>query len=202
MRGTSSRTTSVANVDDPEAQPRVTSVGGTSLESDNPGTNPQPACPASVETVWNVDNLCNASANEGGDSGFLWCAATGASGGGSSSFWGRPFYQQGPGINNPFTTRSNATTQCSFAAVGTPCREVPDISANADQYTPYAEYCTGNASTTNSICGTFSGSETLPGWFSIGGTSLPAPLRSGIAADRDSYQGFRGGNLNPLLYLL
>ena len=67
---------------------------------------------------------------------------------------------------------------------GTPCREVPDISANADPYTGYAEYCTGSAR--------------LPlqhmrhhlrdpyGWFGIGGTSLSSPLVSAIVADHDS----------------
>jgi subtilase family serine protease len=197
--------TSIVNVDDPEAQPWVTSVGGTSLESDNPGMNPSPPYPANgVETVWNVDNLCNTSADEGGEPGLFWCGVDGpgAGGGGSSQFWGRPFYQAGPGVNNPFSTTGNGTTQCSFAATGTPCREVPDISANADEWTPYAEYCTGNAHTPGSSCGQFSGSFNPPGWFGIGGTSLSSPLWSAIIADRDSYQGARSGNINPLLYLL
>ena len=129
-------------------------------------------------------------------------ASSGDDGGGSSSFWGRPAYQQGPGITSRFTTYGNGTTQCAFAAIGTPCREVPDISANADQFTPYAEYCTGNANTPFSTCATFSASQPVPGWFGIGGTSLSSPLWSGIAADRDSYQGHRSGNLNPLLYQL
>ena len=86
--------------------------------------------------------------------------------------------------------------------MGTPCREDPDISANADEYTAYAEYCTGNENTPFSVCGTFSASEPVPGWFEIGGTSLSSPLWSGIIADRDSYQGHRSGNVNPLLYLL
>jgi len=190
------------SVDDPESQPWVTSVGGTSWQNFNPGTRPRPAYPAGVESVWNVDNLCNTSADEGGQPGLFWCAETGGGGGGTSSFWGRPFYQHGPGINNPYTTVGNGTTQCAFAANGTPCREVPDISANADQFTPYAEYCTGNANTPNSVCATFSGSQNPPGWFGIGGTSLSSPLWSGIAADRDSFQGHRSGNFNPLLYLL
>ncbi len=183
----------------------MTSVGGTSLESDNPGMNPSPPYPANgVETVWNVDNLCNTSADEGGEPGLFWCGVDGpgAGGGGSSQFWGRPFYQAGPGVNNPFSTTGNGTTQCSFAATGTPCREVPDISANADEWTPYAEYCTGNAHTPGSSCGQFSGSFNPPGWFGIGGTSLSSPLWSAIIADRDSYQGARSGNINPLLYLL
>jgi subtilase family serine protease len=192
-------------VDDPEAQPWVTSVGGTSWQSDNPGTNPHPAYPAGVESVWNPDSLCNSQGpnrGNGNQGGFFWCNTTGAGGGGSSSFWGRPAYQQGPGITSRFTTYGNGTTQCAFAAIGTPCREVPDISANADQFTPYAEYCTGNANTPFSTCATFSASQPVPGWFGIGGTSLSSPLWSAIAADRDSYQGHRSGNLNPLLYQL
>jgi kumamolisin len=192
----------IVNVDDPEAQPWVTSVGGTSWQTDNPGTKLHPAYPKGVESVWNPDDLCNTSADEGGQTGQFWCNTTGAGGGGSSQFWGRPFYQRGPGINNRYTTHANTTTRCVFAASGTPCREVPDISANADQFTPYAEFCTGNANTPNSVCGTFSDSQPVPGWFGIGGTSLSSPLWSGIAADRDSYQGHRSGNLNPLLYLL
>jgi subtilase family serine protease len=189
-------------VDDPEAQPWVTSVGGTSLQTDNPGSTARPAYPTGVESVWNVDSLCNEEADEGGDTGLFWCNTTGAGGGGSSSFWGRPWYQAGPGVNNSFTTDGNGTTQCAFAATGTPCREVPDVSANADEFTPYAEYCTGGSKTPDSVCATFSGSQPVPGWFGIGGTSLSSPLWSGIAADRDSYQGHRSGNFNPMLYRL
>jgi len=194
-------------VDDPESQPWVTSVGGTSLQTDNPGTNTHPAYPRGVESVWNVDSLCNEDANEGGtaadpDSGLFWCNTTGAGGGGSSSFWGRPWYQAGPGVINSFVTTGNGTTQCAFATRGTRCRQVPDISANADQYTPYAEYCTGNKKTPGSVCGTFSAAQPTPGWFGIGGTSLSSPLWSGIAADRDSFQGHRSGNFNPMVYRL
>ena len=189
-------------VDDPESQPWVTSVGGTSWQTDNPGTNTHPAYKAGVESVWNVDSLCNESADEGGDTGLDWCDSTGAGGGGSSSFWGRPWYQAGPGVINSFVTTGNGTTQCAFATKGTRCRQVPDISANADQYTPYAEYCTGNSKTPGSVCGTFSSSQPTPGWFGIGGTSLSSPLWSGIAADRDSFQGHRSGNFNPMVYRL
>ena len=38
------------------------------------------------------------------------------------------------------------------------------------------------------------------GWFGIGGTSLSSPLWAAVTADRDSYQGRRTGNINPLLY--
>jgi kumamolisin len=194
--------TTVVNVLDPPAQPWVTSVGGTSFESFNPGSNPHPRYPTGVETVWNVDNLCNASANEGGSPGFFWCAETGAGGGGNSQYWGRPFYQFGPGITNRYTAYGNGTTKCALAALGSACREVPDISANADEYTPYAEYCTGDASTPFSVCGTFSSGQTPPGWFGIGGTSLSSPLWSALIADRDGFWHGRIGNVNPLLYFL
>lgn len=201
--------TTIVNVLDPPAQPWVTSVGGTSFESFNPDTNPNPNYPTGVETVWNVDNLCNTSANElaipGGAfgyplSGFNWCALTGAGGGGNSQYWGRPIYQFGPGITNPYTTYGNGTTQCSLAPLGTPCREVPDVSINADEYTPYAEYCTGSAATPYSVCATISG--TPSGWFGIGGTSLSSPFWSAIIANHDGFWHGRIGNANPLLYLL
>jgi len=194
--------TTITNVADPPSQPWVTSVGGTSFESFNPNSNPNPNYPNGVETVWNVDNLCNASASEGGIPGFDWCSLTGAGGGGNSQYWGRPFYQQGPGITNSSTVYGNGTTNCALAAKGTPCREVPDISANADAYTPYAEFCTGSAATPFSTCATFSGGQTPPGWFGIGGTSLSSPLWSAIIANRVGFWSHRVGNANPLLYLM
>ncbi len=193
--------TTVVNVNDPPSQPYMTSVGGTSLTHFNPGQNPFPSYPGGgAETVWNVDNLCNESANEGGQPGYFWCAETGAGGGGASQFWGRPFYQRGPGVNNPDTTFGNGSTQCALARTGTPCREVPDISVNADEYTPYSEYCTGNASTPFSVCATIS--STPAGWFGIGGTSLSSPFMAAIIADRDGFNGRRTGLADQLLYSL
>ena len=195
--------TTIVNVLDPPAQPWVTSVGGTSWGTYNPGDNPNPAYPSGDESVWNVDNLCSNAApgpSNDGTGGFFWCAETGAGGGGSSQWWGRPSYQSGPGVNNPNTTYGNGSTHCALAGTGTPCREVPDVSANVDEYTPYAEYCTGNASTPYSVCAGIT--TDAPGWFGIGGTSLSSPLWSGIIADRDSYQGHRSGNINPWLYSL
>jgi subtilase family serine protease len=191
--------TTIRNVLDPPSQPWVTSVGGTSFNHFNPAAHRHPGYPRGAETVWNVDNLCSTKSIAGFDP-FFFCAATGAGGGGASQYWGRPHYQRGPGVNNPFTTHGNGTTQCSLATEGRPCREDPDISANADEYTPYSEFCTGNSDTPFSVCGTFSDSQVPPGWFGIGGTSLSSPLWSGIVADRVSFQGHRAGNINPLLY--
>ena len=198
--------TDIVDVQDPSSQPWVTSVGGTSLESDNPGTDPHPAYPRGVETVWNTDNLCSASApapSNDNQGGFFWCSDLpgGAGGGGNSQWWGRPFYQSGPGVSSQYSTRGNGSTQCALASAGTPCRETPDISADGDPYTGYAEYCTGNASTPESFCN-FTASQPAPGWFMIGGTSMSTPLWAATTADRDSYTGLRTGNINPLLYLL
>jgi kumamolisin len=194
--------TNVVNVDDPGSQPWVTSVGGTSFESDNPGANSRPGYPADgTETVWNPDNLCSDHAKAAANDklgGYYWCgdSGVGAGGGGSSKFWGAPSYQRGPGVISKYTTHS--PTSCVLASgLGTPCRQVPDVSADADEYTGYAEYCTGNASTEYSDCATFPKGG---GWFMIGGTSLSTPLWGALITDRDSDQGSRAGNINPLVY--
>jgi subtilase family serine protease len=193
--------TTQANVMDPASQTWVTSVGGTSLEGDNPGTNPNPGTPVpGDETVWNVGNLCSdqgPAADNDQQGGLFWCANTGAGGGGSSQFWGRPFYQKGPGVNSATTEFGNGSTACSLAAVGTPCREVPDVSANADEVTPYTEFCTGSAATPNSECAALPGGG---GFFGIGGTSLSTPLWGALIADRDGFQHNRAGNINPEVY--
>jgi kumamolisin len=200
--------TDIADVQDPSAQPWVTSVGGTSLESDNPGTNPHPAYPRGVETVWNADNLCSsqpAAPSNDNLGGYFWCtravSRTGAGGGGPSQWWGRPFYQRGRGVNSQYSTYGNGSTDCALASVGTPCRETPDISSQADIFTGPADYCTGPANT-NSWCNSLLGQEPDPGWFEVGGTSLSTPMWASITADRDSYTRWRTGNINPLLYQL
>lgn len=184
---------------DPGAQPWVTSVGGTSLETDNPGVRPNPSYPNGVESVWNILNLCNDTST-----GLADCAEYGAGGGGHSIFWGRPAYQRGPGVNNAHTVSGPAN--CALAATGQACREVPDVSANADELTGIAEYCSGS-SYVSPITPVPYGSACLgitdaaaPHWFQIGGTSLSSPLWSGILADRDAYEGYRSGNANYLLY--
>jgi subtilase family serine protease len=189
------------NLADPAAQPWVTSVGGTSFETFNPGQNPHPGYPHGVESAWNTGNLCNRSTDEGGMPGLFYCSTLGASGGGNSQYWGRPAYQHGLGVTSKDSTRGNGRTHCALAPRGTLCREIPDISADADPYTPYAEYCTSGFATTNSLC-TFSADQVPPGWFGIGGTSLSGPVWAGIFADRDSYLGRRSGNANPLVYQL
>lgn len=191
----------MVNVGDPSSQPYVTSVGGTSFNNDNPGTNPNPSYPApGTESVWNAYDLCSEAANTDGESGYWWCTNLGAGGGGVSQFWGQPSYQTGPGVINAYTEYANAKKgTCVLAARKKPCREVPDVSANADPWTGYAEYCTGEASQ-GSVCATITGN--VPGWFAIGGTSLSSPLWSAVIGDRDGYKGRRTGLANTLLYSL
>jgi len=195
------------SVFDPAAQPYVTAVGGTSFEGYNPGTDATPGYNG-AESAWDADNLCQDSATVvDGESGYDWCVAGtqpvgagNAGSGGSSAYWGRPGYQTGPGVNNPYTTDGNGTTDCSLAADGTPCREIPDVSADGDTYTGYSTYCVATSSDTLSQCYALESKESVTGWFSVAGTSSASPLWAGIAADMESYAGAREGFLNPLLY--
>jgi kumamolisin len=173
-------------VDDPTSQPLVTSVGGTSFGTFDPGRNRHPSYPRRGETVWNPLNACS-----GTPSGLDGCAQFGAGGGGVSRFWPRPSYQFGPGVTSEQSANGCRRVPRRF------CREVPDVSANADEFTPYAEYCTGDPST-NSTC------VTAPStWFGIGGTSLSAPVWGAILADSVSLGGgARIGLANRALYAL
>ncbi len=177
--------------EDPSTQPFVTSVGGTSFESFDPGSNKNPSYPQGFETIWNPLASCSASNLTG-------CLNYGAGGGGVSRFWPMPSYQSGAGVISSFSQKA---PYCSQATKGEYCREVPDVSANADEYTPYAELCTGNPAT-NSTCAQFSASQPAPGWFGIGGTSLSSPLWSGIIGLWDSVHGARFGSANYGLYQL
>ena len=191
-------------VDDPAGQPWVTSVGGTSFGTFNPAGRARPAYPAAgTETVWNVDDLCGQQGpgtSNGNLGGPYWCGAgaynTGAGGGGSSKFWAAPPWQRGPGVDSPYTRRGSSS--CALASGGsTPCHQVPDVSADADEFTPYATYCTGGPGEARSYCPPLGEGG---GWAGIGGTSLAAPLWAALLGDRDGYQGGRTGNAGPLVY--
>lgn len=157
-------------VDDPASNPFMTGVGGTSLGSFDPGSNPNPSYPATGESVWN--NGCTSS------------GCNGAGGGGNSTVWAQPFYQSGPGVSSSF---SQSGAYCNQSA-GVPCREVPDVSMNADNNTGYAIYCTDFAG-----CGG-------GGWQIFGGTSCAAPLWAAIVALRDSFRNNRLGTAGFALY--
>jgi subtilase family serine protease len=194
---------------DPSSQPWVTSTGGTSFTSFDPGTNPNPSYPYGTEAVWNTLDVCSGNnSSTASSTGITNCNTYGAGGGGHSIFWPMPNYQRGPGVINPYTVSGSGN--CALAAAGQPCREVPDISANSDPLTGYAEYCTGSSYVSPNPTGTdyesacFGMTQTpgAPGWFHIGGTSLSAPLFGALFTDRDAYQGHRSGAASYLLYAL
>jgi subtilase family serine protease len=149
--------TSSLAVDDPASQPYVTGVGGLHMST----TSYPP-----TESVWNDSTT-----------------ATGAGGGGVSISHAMPSYQSGaPSSLNVINSHSSGS-QCG-APSGTYCREVPDVSADADPYTGYLIYYEGS-------------------WTGIGGTSAAAPLWAAFTALVDASSSCAGksiGFANPLLY--
>ena len=154
-----------AAVDDPASQPDVTGVGGTSLAS---------IAPRPSESVWN-DGV-----------------TVGAGGGGVSSFWPMPAYQSAaPSALHVINSGSSGTT-CGASAGD--CREVPDVSADADPATGYTIYWNGGGS---------SDPTQQEGWQVVGGTSGAAPLWAALIALTNASAGCHGvavGFANPALY--
>jgi kumamolisin len=168
---------------DPASNPYVTAVGGTSFFGTyDPGTTANPAYPTGEEYVWNTLNNCTDTVDPDTNS---YCPF-GAGGGGVSQVWGRPAYQYGPGVSNSLS-RSGA--YCHQAS-GVACREVPDVSINADPNSGYSVYCSD------------SGDGNCTGWFQVGGTSAGAPLWAAIATLADGYHHHRFGLMNYQLYTL
>ena len=137
----------------PASSPWVTGVGGTNftLDANNLISN---------QVVW----------NDGAD------APGWAGGGGYSTIFKRPSYQNGVVTPN--------------------ARAVPDVSMLADSPPGYAIYCTAPECT----------AQGGPSWQQVGGTSAAAPLLAGGVAlvDQDLHRKGREflGFLNPLLYEL
>ncbi len=163
-------------VDDPGSQPFATSVGGTSMTS---------AGPPPIETVWNDDDP-NVDYSRFG-------IQKGAGGGGVSSLWAMPAYQSTAvstlGVLNTYSSGA----PCAAAAGS--CREVPDVSADADPRYPYLDYWNGNSNTARSESG----------WQGTGGTSGAAPVWAALLALADANRACRGtlvGLANPKLYEL
>jgi Pro-kumamolisin, activation domain/IPT/TIG domain len=187
------------SVEDPASQPYVLAVGGTTIQDADPSHYD--------ETVWN--------------DGAEW----GGGGGGISESWMAPSWQllapvptgeefPGSPTSNDFTTAStfestqtvssqNATPGfCTSSSAyptgsGAACRTLPDVSAQADEFT--------GAVTIYQAAG--------GGWFTIGGTSSATPIWAAMLAlvDASSYCSgdtidFSGGSApdigfaNPLLY--
>ena len=144
-----------ANLDSPTSDPFVTAVGGLTLSSSS--YPPE-------ETVWND------SATFGG-----------AGNGGISILWPMPSYQADAPASLNVININSAGTLCA-APAGSYCREVPDVSAAADE--DYVFYFNG-------------------GWSVWAGTSFAAPLWAAFTALVDASSGCAGkpiGFANPLLY--
>jgi subtilase family serine protease len=157
-------------VDSPADDPYVTGAGGTTLQL-NAGAY-------GSETVWSNPNDTQRSPQGAGG------------GGGISSVFTLPAWQSGQGVMNP----NSSGAPCN-APTGQYCREVPDVSADADPNSGYAVYCTVN----NAGCPS-------TGWLDVGGTSAAAPLWAGSTALINQYLLSKGkaviGYANPALYAL
>ncbi len=145
------------SVDDPASQPYVLGVGGTTIDA---------ASSPPLEHVW----------NDG--------AVGGGGGGGISESWRMPSWQQRsslPGIVRPGSATYRAANQleraagyapgfCQAHAPGatatTPCRLVPDVSSQGDEYT--------GAITVYSH--SYANTLTPTGWTTTGGTSSSTPI--------------------------
>lgn len=149
--------TSALAVDDPASQPFVTGVGGTTLSA----IGPPP-----VETAWNESRT-----------------RSGAGGGGISAVQVMPSYQRGAPSSLHVVNGYSSGAPCK-APAGSLCREVPDVSADADWSTGYLIYYDNR-------------------WSPNGGTSAASPLWGALIAIADSSSACHGrtiGFANPALY--
>lgn len=198
------------SVDYPSSDPYITAAGGTTMSGLQqylgPG-NSVISINIAQEQVWGWDYLmplCNAFGLDPVSCGI----AYGGGGGGVSSFWALPYYQQTvPGITQTQPSQPlvcETTFSCSlFGLGGTPPqtvltlpggfagRNTPDLSLNADPQTGYVLVdCTDFPEPANPGCAaTF-----------FGGTSFVAPQLNGISALVDQASGSRVGLLNPTIY--
>jgi Pro-kumamolisin, activation domain/IPT/TIG domain/PASTA domain len=171
----------VLSVDDPSSQPYVVAVGGTTI--DNATQDP-------LEHVW----------NDG--------AAWGSTGGGISESWPAPSWQLSSLVPGGISDSGNQDTVSAaenFMSTGfclsdspgggfeSACRQLPDVSAQADEFTGAITIFVG---------------ELGFGWTTIGGTSSSAPMWAALLADinesstcQNNGLGSAGvGFVSPLLY--
>ena len=142
------------NVSDPASQPMVTGVGGTTLY-------------AALGEIWESETAWD----ELNDN-------FGATGGGISSYWSLPDYQN---------TTVGGTSYVTANGGSATYRNVPDVAAVGDPLTGVAVYVKDQG-----------------GWLQIGGTSVSAPIWAGYLSNIEAaYSYFQLGDIgffNPLLY--
>jgi hypothetical protein len=137
----------------PASDPLVTGVGGLTVRLNSAGKRNTP------DSAWN-DTYQNRTPSPE------------ATGGGLSSFFARPGYQDG------------------VQGVVAGDRGVPDVSMDANP-----DFEAGGVNVYMSFA-----SPGNPGWHDIGGTSLATPLFAGVVALADQVAGHGLGLLNPALY--
>jgi Pro-kumamolisin, activation domain/Fibronectin type III domain/IPT/TIG domain len=165
---------------DPSSQPYVVAAGGTTIDD---ATQPP------SEHVWN--------------DGAEW----GAGGGGVSESWQMPGWQQAVAntkdnsddvANAESVESAHAASEAPFATPtfcdgtlgltpGTPCRETPDVSAQADEFT-------GSVT----IYGVSLGYGNPDGWATIGGTSSASPIWAAMLALVNASSSCRGETVNGI----
>lgn len=133
------------HVDFPASSSYALACGGTSLQAS--------ATAIAKEVVWNDGDPAN-----------------GATGGGVSTFFALPAWQQGLGTTDVEGSRSPLAN-----------RGVPDVAADADPQTGYAVLVDGTSAV-------------------YGGTSAVAPLWAGLIARINALTGRSAGFVNPALY--
>ena len=198
------------SVDYPASDPYITAAGGTTMKGLQRYSLPDGSTfdiNIAQEQVWGWDYLiplCSALGFDPVSCGIEF----GGGGGGVSSFWPLPYYQQT--VSGITQTQPGQSLTCNTAAAcaalglsGTPPqtlltlpagfagRNLPDLSLNADPQTGYVLVdCTDFPRPANPGCAaTF-----------FGGTSFVAPQLNGITALVVQTSGSRVGLLNPVIY--
>jgi kumamolisin len=175
----------VLTVDEPSADPAITSAGGTTTPVILTAGPEFPDLVVSSEQVWGWDYIENYLVENGLAPEHVLFPVGG--GGGVSIFWPRPAYQSQtagirksePGQSVVFEGEDLLDLPARFAG-----RNLPDVSLNADPFTGYLLY------------------STLDGGLQagVGGTSFVAPQLNGISALLAQSVGSRIGLWNPMLY--
>jgi subtilase family serine protease len=185
-------------VDVPGSDPAITAAGGTTTPVTINGNifgGPTTAnnYVVSKEQVWGWDGFQSfLDANDVAPEGTSWSFFSTGGGGGVSSFWPAPYYQQGypgqrltqPGQAVTYTDSTGATQTLLTLPAHFAGRNTPDISADADPFSGYLIYSTPDG-----------------GWNDYyGGTSFVAPQMNGVSALVRQRAGGRVGLWNPMLY--
>ncbi len=206
--------TSNLSVDTPANSPYITVGGGTTLPWTGQLTGPAGSATVSVpaERTWGWDYLWGPIATISGAPSVGSVAKNfaniGGGGGGFSSDFGTPSYQQGVSGTTTYSAVPYLTpkdlqpvggldlpTKWSFTANPSVVqgqaygRAVPDVSTDADPYSGYLLYSPAFAQ---------GGTPVLEGGW--GGTSFVGPQLNGATADLESALGHRIGFWNPAIY--